>query len=129
MKGSLPPKSLTNELTALGRTPHALGIYSVSAEVDEGRVKWVQSSSIKLQLLKSRKVDDVYRATVVHEDPLSVESFYREHYDQGVVVRLLHSPSIFLVERHVLVYSSLLKRRYHVNAIHLPLTSFPKGSE
>ena len=63
------------------------------------------------------------------QDPLSVESFYREHYDQGVVVRLLHSPSIFLVERHVLVYSSLLKRRYHVNAVHLPLTCFLKGSE
>ena len=48
-----------------------------------------------LQLLNSGKVNDVCRAAIVHEDSLGVESFYREHYDQGVVVRLLYSPSIF----------------------------------
>ena len=58
-----------------------------------------------------------------------VESFYCEHYDQRVVVRLLHSPSIFLVERHVLVRPSLFKRGCHVNVVYLPLTCFPKGSE
>ena len=88
-----------------------------------------QSSWIKLQPLKSRKVDDIGGAIVVHKDPLGVESFYCEHYDQMVIVRLLHSSSIFLVERHVLVRPSLFKRGCHVNAVYLPLTCFPKGSE
>ena len=58
-----------------------------------------------------------------------VESFYLEHYDQRVIVRLLHSPSIFLVKRHVLVRPSLFKRGCHVNAVYLHLTCFPKGSK
>ena len=75
------------------------------------------------------KVDDVCEATIVHEDPFSVESFYSEHYDQGVIMRLLQSPSISFVERHVLVRLSLLKRRYHIDVVHLPLACFLKGLE
>ena len=74
-------------------------------------------------------MDDVCGATVVHEDPFGVESYYRKHYDQRVIVRLLHSFSIFLIERHVLVCPSLFKRGCHVNAVYLPLTCFPKGFE
>ena len=76
-----------------------------------------------------REVDDVCKATVVNEDPFGIESFCREHYDQGVVMRLLHSTSIFFVERHVLVCPSLLERGYHVDVIHLSLVCFLEGFE
>ena len=82
---------------------YALGIYSISTETDKGRVKLVQSSWIKLQPLKSRKVDDIHGAIVVHEDPLGVESFYCEHYNQGVIMRLLHSSNILFRDKHVLI--------------------------
>ena len=64
---------------------------------------------LDLQLLKSRKVDDVRGATIIHEDSLGIESFYRKHYDQGVVMRLLHPSSVFFQEKHVPVHSSLLQ--------------------
>ena len=73
--------------------------------------------------------DDVCGATVVYKDPFGIESFYREHYDQKVVMRLPHSPSIFFVERNVLICLSLLERGYHVDAVHLSLICFPKGSK
>ena len=53
-----------------------------------------------------------------------IESLYREHYDQGVVVRLLHSSSIIFTEWHVLVCPSLFKRGCRVHDFHLPLTCF-----
>ena len=41
-----------------------------------------------------REVDDVRRASIVHEDSFSVESFYIQHYNQRVVVGLFHSSDI-----------------------------------
>ena len=79
--------------------------------------------------IESRKVDDVCRATIVHEDPFGVESLYIQHYKQRVIVGLLHSLSVRFIERHVLVRSLLLKRRYHVDAIHLSLVCFLEGFE
>ena len=78
---------------------------------------------------KSEKIDDVYGATVVHEDPFGVESLYSQHYDQRVIVRLLHSFGICFIEGHILVRLFLLKRRYHVDVIHLSLACFLEGFE
>ena len=47
------------------------------------------------------------------------------HYE----VALPPPPRVFLVERHILVRSSLLERGYHMDAIHLPLACFLEGSE
>ena len=68
-------------------------------------------------------------AAIVHKDPHSIESFYCEHYDQEVVIRLLYSPSIFFREKHIPVRLSLLKWGYSVDPVHLHLTCFPKGSK
>ena len=66
-------------------------------------------------------VDDVCRAAIVHKDSPGIESFYCEHYDQGVIMRLLHPSRVFFKEKDVLVHSSLFQRRHLVDAIHLPL--------
>ena len=47
-------------------------------------------------------VDDVCRAAIVHKDSPSIESFYCEHYDQGVIMRLLHPSRVFFKEKDVL---------------------------
>ena len=80
-------------------------------------------------MLKGRKVDDVCRASIVHEDSFGVEPFNIQYYYQGVIVGLSHSPGVGLAEGHILVRSSLFERGYHVNAIHLPLGGLPEGSE
>ena len=80
-------------------------------------------------MLKSEEVNDVCRVAIVHENSLGIESFCGEHYDQRVIIRLLHFPSIFFREKHVLVCSSLLKWGYSVDAVHPPLTCFPERSE
>ena len=74
-----------------------------------------------LQLLKSGKVDDVPEVAIIYEDSPGIESFYCEHDDQRVVIRLLHSSNIFLKEKHVPVHSSLLQGGYSMDAVHLPL--------
>ena len=61
---------------------------------------------------------------VAFSDSLGIESFYREHYDQGVVIRLLHPSSVFFREKHVLVRLSLLHERYSMDDVHLPLIWF-----
>ena len=75
------------------------------------------------------KVDDVYRASIVHEDSFGVEPLYIQHYDQRVIVGLSHSPVIGFVEGYILVHPSLFERGYHVNAIHLSLACLFKGPE
>ena len=89
-----------------------------------GAVFWVQ-----LQLLKGREVDDVREAPIVYEDYFSVKPFYIQHYNQRVVVGLLHSSSICFTEGHVLVCPPLLKRGYHVDVVHLSLACFLEGLE
>ena len=55
--------------------------------------------------------------------------FYHEHYDQGVVMRLLHSSGILFREKHVPVCLSLLQGWDPMNAVHLPLIWFLEGFE
>ena len=76
-----------------------------------------------------REVDDVRRASMVHEDSFSVESFYVQHYNQRVVVGLFHSFSISFIEGHVLVCPSMFERWYRMDAVHLSLACFLEGSE
>ena len=66
---------------------------------------------------------------VAFSNSLGIESFYREHYDQGVVIRLLHPSSVFFQEKHVLVHLSLLHEGYSMDAVHLPLIWFFEGFE
>ena len=73
------------------------------------------------QLLKSREVDDVRGATIMHEDSPGIKSFYREHYDQGVIMRLLHPPGVFFQEKCVHVRSSLLHGGDFVDVVQLSL--------
>ena len=76
----------------MGKTPlwlqcqYAFGKHSIPIEVGEGGLEGTQSSWIQLQLLKSKEVDDVRRATVVHEDSPGVEPLYHKHYNQRVVM-------------------------------------------
>ena len=76
-----------------------------------------------------REVDDVRRASMVHEDSFSVESLYVQHYNQRVVVGLFHSSGISFIEGHVLVCSSMFERWYRMDAVHLSLACFLEGSE
>ena len=80
-------------------------------------------------MLEGKEIDDVHKAANIHEDSPSVESFYCEHYDQEVVIRLLHSFGVFLKEKHAPVRLSLFQGRYSVDVVHLPLTCFLEGSE
>ena len=50
-----------------------------------------------------------------------------EHYDQGVVMRLLHSSGIFFKEKYVPICSSLFRGGYSVDSIHLPLIWLLEG--
>ena len=88
-----------------------------------------QSFWVQPQLLKGREVDDVRKASIVHEDSFSVESFYVQHYNQRVVMGLFHSSSISFIERNVLVRPSMFERRYRMDAVHLSLACFFKGFE
>ena len=89
-----------------------------------GAVFWVQ-----LQLLKGREVDDVREAPIIYEDSFSVKPFYIQHYNQRVVVGLLHSSGICFIKGHILVHPPLFKWRYHVDAIHLSLICFLEEPE
>ena len=89
----------------------------------------MQSFWVQLQLLKGREVDDVRGAPIVYEDSFRVKPFYIQHYNQRVVVGLLHSSGICFIEGHVLVRLPLFERGYHVDAIHLSLVCFLEGLE
>ena len=82
----------------LFRSYYAFRIHFVSTKADEGGVKGMQPLEGYFQLLKSRKVDNVCGTIVVHEDSPGIEPFYHKHNDQGIVMRLLHSSSTFLLE-------------------------------
>ena len=108
---------------------YAPRIDPVPAEADEGGFKRAQSFWVQPQLLKGREVDDVRRASIVHEDSFSVESFYVQHYDQRVIVGLFHSSGISFIEGHVFVSPSMFERWYRMDAVHLSLACFLEGSE
>ena len=80
-------------------------------------------------MLKGREVDDVRRTSIVHEDSFGIESSYVQHYNQQVVVRLLHSSGISLIEGHVLVCPSMFERWSRMDTVHLFLACFLEGSE
>ena len=44
-------------------------------------------------VIGKRRGSDVCQATIIHEDYPDIESFYHEHYDQKVVMRLLYPPT------------------------------------
>ena len=64
-----------------------------------------------------------------YQNSPGIESFYHEHYDQRIVMKLLHPPSIFFWETHVLVRQSLFKWGHPVDIVHLPLIHFLEGFE
>lgn len=74
---------------------YPLQVHLVSTETDEGGLKWTKILWVYFQLLEDRKVNHVSQTLVIHQDSSSVESFYHENDDQGVVVQLLDSSSIF----------------------------------
>ena len=58
---------------------YAFRMHSVSTEADEWGVKGMQPLRGHFQLLIGRKIDDVYRIAVVHEDSPGIEPFYHKH--------------------------------------------------
>ena len=110
---------MVNDTIPLGYT---LSPLKLTREVSNGR-------SLFWSSFNCWKVDDVYRASIVHEDSFGVEPLYIQHYDQRVIVGLSYSPGIDIVEGHILVHLSLFEWGYHVDAIHLTLACFLKGPE
>ena len=74
---------------------YPLKVHLVSSKTDKGWIERTKSFLVYFQLLEGREVDYVSRTPIIHQDSSSVEPLDYDHNDQGVVMRLLHTPNVF----------------------------------